>query len=86
VAKAGGGVERLAMTGLFAEGKQSFARVPLAPFLAGLAVLLVVAEVIVIGHVAADASERGASQLSPGSSATEGEFRLWRVRHRGAAA
>lgn len=47
VAKAGSGVERLAMTGLFAEGRQSFARVPLAPFLVGLGVLLVVAEVFV---------------------------------------
>ncbi len=47
VAKAGAGVERLAMTGLFSEGQQSFARVPLAPFLAGLAVLLVVSEVFV---------------------------------------
>jgi len=47
VAKAGSGVERLAMTGLFAEGEQSFARVPLAPFLVSLAVLLLVAEVFV---------------------------------------
>lgn len=47
VAKAGSGVERLAMTGLFAEGRQSFARVPLAPVLMTLAVLLLVAEVFV---------------------------------------
>lgn len=47
VAKAGGGVERLAMTGLFVDGRQSKARVPLAPWLVGLSVLLVVAEVFV---------------------------------------
>jgi hypothetical protein len=47
VAKAGAGVERLSMTGLFAEGQQSFARVPIAPFLVGLGVLMLVAEVFV---------------------------------------
>ncbi|MER2561449.1 MAG: VWA domain-containing protein [Myxococcaceae bacterium] len=47
VAKAGSGVERLAMTGLFAEGRQSFARVPLAPVLVSFAVLALVAEVFV---------------------------------------
>lgn len=47
VAKAGSGVERLAMTGLFAEGRQSFARVPLAPVLVMFAVLALVAEVFV---------------------------------------
>lgn len=47
VAKAGAGVERLSMTGLFSEGQQSFARVPIAPFLVGFGVLMVVAEVFV---------------------------------------
>ncbi|MBL8924363.1 MAG: hypothetical protein JNJ54_36275, partial [Myxococcaceae bacterium] len=71
VAKAGGGVERLAMTGLFAEGKQSFARVPLAPFLAGLAVLLVVAEVIVRRFLAGPRAPRRAAPKSSAVVGTE---------------
>lgn len=47
VAKAGGGVERLAMVGLFRDAVESEGVVPLAPWLVALAVLLVVAEVIV---------------------------------------
>jgi hypothetical protein len=47
VAKAGGGVERLALAGLFADAPNSQARVPLAPVLVALAVLLLVAEVLV---------------------------------------
>lgn len=47
VAKAGSGVERLSMKGLFSEGRQSFARLPLAPALMVVAVLLLVAEVFV---------------------------------------
>jgi len=40
-----GGTERLSMTGLFAQSKESPAGVPLAPYLATLAVMLVLAEV-----------------------------------------
>ncbi len=47
VAKAGDGVERLSMAGLFAQGRESYGRVPLAPPLVALAVVLLVAEVFV---------------------------------------
>lgn len=47
LAKAGGGVERLAMAGLFREAVESEAAVPLAPALVALAVALLVAEVLV---------------------------------------
>ncbi len=47
VAKAGGGVERLAMAGLFAEAAESEAKVPLAPWLVGCSVLVLLAEVFV---------------------------------------
>lgn len=45
VAKAGGGVERLAMAGLFKEAVESEAAIPLAPALLALCVVLLVAEV-----------------------------------------
>ena len=45
VAKAGNGQERLSMSGVFAEGVQSQARLALAPWLVALAVALLVAEV-----------------------------------------
>ncbi len=45
VAKAGGGVERLAMAGLFKEAVESEAAVPLAPSLLAVCVALLVAEV-----------------------------------------
>jgi hypothetical protein len=45
VARAGGGVERLAMVGLFKDAVESEAGVPLAPWLVALSVALVVAEV-----------------------------------------
>jgi hypothetical protein len=47
VAKAGAGLERLAMTGLFEGGRQSTERLPLAPALVTLALVLLVAEVFV---------------------------------------
>jgi Mg-chelatase subunit ChlD len=47
VAGVGGGVERLSMTGLFAEAPESEGRIPLAPWLVGFAVLTLVAEVVV---------------------------------------
>ena len=46
VARAGGGVERLAMVGLFRDAVESEAGVPLAPFLVAMAVLLMLGEVI----------------------------------------
>jgi hypothetical protein len=47
VAQVGGGVERLSMAGLFAEAPVSEGRVPLAPWLVGFAVLVLLAEVVV---------------------------------------
>ena len=47
VAGVGGGVERLSMAGLFAEAPESEGRIPLAPWLVGLAVVTLVAEVAV---------------------------------------
>ncbi|HEY1086527.1 MAG TPA: VWA domain-containing protein, partial [Archangium sp.] len=47
VAKAGGGVERIAMAGLFKEAVESEAAVPLAPALLAICVALLVAEVFV---------------------------------------
>lgn len=47
VAKAGGGVERIAMAGLFKEAVESEAAVPLAPGLLAICVALLVAEVFV---------------------------------------
>ncbi|MFL5343814.1 MAG: VWA domain-containing protein [Hyalangium sp.] len=47
VAAVGGGVERLSMTGLFAEAPVSEGRVALAPWLVGFAVLVLLAEVVV---------------------------------------
>ena len=47
VAKAGGGLERLAMVGLFADAIASEAAVPLAPWLLAVCVVLLVAEVFV---------------------------------------
>ncbi len=46
VSKAGNGVERLSMTGLFADALQSEARVALAPFLVAVALLLMLSEVL----------------------------------------
>lgn len=46
VAKAGGGVERIAMAGLFKEAVESEAAIPLSPALLALCVALLVAEVI----------------------------------------
>jgi uncharacterized membrane protein len=46
VAKVSGGVERLAMTGLFTSAAQSFAPVPLSPLLVALAVVGLLAEVV----------------------------------------
>jgi hypothetical protein len=43
----GGGLERLSMTGLFSEAPESEGRVPLAPWLVGLAVAVLLAEVVV---------------------------------------
>jgi hypothetical protein len=45
VAKAGGGVERLAMAGLFVEALESEGAIPLAPWLLALCVPLLVAEI-----------------------------------------
>ena len=45
LAKASGGLERLAMAGLFAEAPESLAKLPLAPSLVALAVALLLAEV-----------------------------------------
>jgi hypothetical protein len=47
VAGVGGGVERLSMTGLFADAPESEGRVALAPWLVGLAVAALLAEVAV---------------------------------------
>jgi hypothetical protein len=47
VAKVGGGVERLSMTELFKDAPESEGKVPLAPWMVGLAVVLLVAEVVV---------------------------------------
>jgi len=47
VAAVGGGMERLSMTGLFADAPESEGRVALAPWLVGLAVVLLLAEVVV---------------------------------------
>ncbi|MBL8914698.1 MAG: VWA domain-containing protein [Archangium sp.] len=47
VAKAGGGIERIAMVGLFKEAVESEAAVALAPFLLAVCVALIVAEVFV---------------------------------------
>jgi hypothetical protein len=47
VAAVGGGVERLSMVGLFAEAPESEGRVALAPWLVGLAVAVLLAEVVV---------------------------------------
>jgi Mg-chelatase subunit ChlD/uncharacterized membrane protein len=47
VAAVGGGVERLSMTGLFMEAPESEGRWPLAPWLVGLALALLLAEVAV---------------------------------------
>jgi uncharacterized membrane protein/Mg-chelatase subunit ChlD len=47
VAQVGGGVERLSMAGLFAEAPVSEGRVPLAPWLVGFAVAVLLAEVVV---------------------------------------
>jgi uncharacterized membrane protein len=47
MAKAGSGIERLSMAGLFTEALQSEARTPLAPYLLAFAVLLLLAEVFV---------------------------------------
>ncbi|MBE2248517.1 MAG: VWA domain-containing protein [Myxococcus sp.] len=65
VAKAGSGVERLAMAGLFGDGPQSFARVPLAPFLMALAVMLVVAEVFVRRFLAGPKARRPRPAVPP---------------------
>ncbi|MHB8877702.1 MAG: VWA domain-containing protein [Myxococcaceae bacterium] len=46
VSKVSGGVERLSMAGLFTSAVESFAPVPLAPVLVGLAVLGLLAEVV----------------------------------------
>ncbi len=47
VAKAGNGVERLAMVGLFSDAVESLGSVPLAPLLVGLALAALLAEVFV---------------------------------------
>lgn len=47
VAKAGGGIERIAMVGLFKEAVESEASIPIAPSLIAVSVLLLVAEVFV---------------------------------------
>jgi Mg-chelatase subunit ChlD len=47
VAGVGGGVERLSMAGLFADAPVSEGRVPLAPWLVGFAVAVLLAEVVV---------------------------------------
>jgi hypothetical protein len=47
VAAVGGGVERLSMTGLFAEAPQSQGSLPLAPWLVALALAVLLAEVVV---------------------------------------
>jgi Mg-chelatase subunit ChlD len=80
VAKAGAGVERLAMTGLFTEGRESFARVPLAPGLMVVALMLLVAEVFVRRFVSGPRPRRarpapvlaaaGSSSAAPPSATT----------------
>lgn len=62
LAKAGAGVERLAMTGLFSEGRESVARVPLAPGLMGLALVLLVAEVFVRRFLSGPRPRRATAQ------------------------
>lgn len=47
VAKVGGGVERLSMAELFKDAPESEGKVPLAPWMIGLAVVLLVTEVVV---------------------------------------
>ena len=47
VAKAGGGVERIAMVGLFKDAVESEAAIPIAPAILAVCVLLLVAEVFV---------------------------------------
>jgi len=47
VARAGGGIERIAMVGLFKEAVESEASIPIAPALVAVSVLLLVAEVFV---------------------------------------
>ncbi|MBK7859212.1 MAG: VWA domain-containing protein [Archangiaceae bacterium] len=60
LAKLTGGVERLSMTGLFAQAQQSTAPVPLAPALVVLALLLLVSEVFVRRFFAAGPVRRKA--------------------------
>ncbi len=74
VAKAGSGVERLAMTGLFAQGQQSFARVPLAPGLMTLAVLLLVAEVFVRRFLSGPRARRQKPAVAPAVAAMPPAF------------
>ncbi|MFP2913097.1 hypothetical protein ACLESD_50455, partial [Pyxidicoccus sp. 3LFB2] len=47
VAAVGGGVERLSMTGLFMDAPESQGRLPLAPWLVGFALAVLLAEVVV---------------------------------------
>lgn len=65
IAKAGAGVERLAMKGLFTAGQQSFARVPLAPFLVTLALVALVAEVFVRRFLSGPRAKRKPVQKAP---------------------
>lgn len=60
LAKSSGGIERLAMAGLFLTAPESEARVPLAPWLVGFAVATLLAEVFVRRFLSGQARRRKA--------------------------
>jgi uncharacterized membrane protein len=65
VARAGGGVERLALVGLFAEAVESEAALPLAPWLVGVALVVLVAEVFVRRFLSGRRGRRRAAATAP---------------------
>jgi hypothetical protein len=69
VAAAGGGVERLAMVGLFGEAVQSEAAVPLAPWLVAMGVVVLLGEVLVRRFFSGPRAVRRRKAIAPSVSA-----------------
>ncbi|MFY2562170.1 VWA domain-containing protein [Corallococcus terminator] len=69
VAAVGGGVERLSMTGLFAEAPESEGLLPLAPWLVALALAVLLAEVVVRRFLSGPRVRRPVVATAPASSA-----------------
>ncbi|WP_338863575.1 VWA domain-containing protein [Myxococcus stipitatus] len=71
IAAVGGGVERLSMTGLFAEAPESEGNRALGPWLVSLAVALLLAEVAVRRFLSAP-RQRAVARAAPGASTVAG--------------